>query len=68
MTSDPVHVARLYDIAAFERPLTPCERMEIGLDAAFDSGHVAALWERAALERPLAERELVEVTFDLAAV
>ena len=67
MTSDPAHIARLYDIAAFERPLTACERIEIGLDAELDAGHVAALWERAALERPLDERELVEVTFDLVA-
>jgi hypothetical protein len=67
MTSDPAHVARLYDIAAFERPLTACERIEIGLDAQLDAHHVASLWDVAAFERPLAARELVELTFDLAA-
>jgi hypothetical protein len=67
MTSDPAHIARLYDIAAFERPLTVCERIEIGLDAQLDAHHVASLWDVAAFERPLAERELVELTFDLAA-
>jgi hypothetical protein len=67
MTSDPEHIARLYEIAAFERPLTPAERVEIGFDTRLDDAHVVELWEIAAFERPLDERELVELLTDLAA-
>ncbi len=65
MTPDPTHVARLYDIAAFERPLNEVERIEAGLPARLDRGHVVHLWETAALERPLGEQELLEIELDL---
>lgn len=65
MSADPVLLARLYDIAAFERPLTLPERLGAGFETVIDRGHVATLWERAALERPLGERELAEVRADL---
>ena len=65
MTHDSDHVARLYEIAAFERPLTDVERFEAGLPARLDRDHVVHLWERAAFERPLGERELNEVSIDL---
>ena len=66
MTSHLDHVARLYEIAAFERPLTPAERVEAGFDTVLDDAHVVELWEIAAFERPLEERELVELLSDLA--
>jgi hypothetical protein len=66
MTHDPDRLARLYEIAAFERPLTDVERIEAGLAARLDHDHVVHLWERAAFERPLSDRELLEVTVDLA--
>lgn len=65
MTHDPDRIARLYEIAAFERPLTDVERLEVGLDAKLDDRHVVLLWERAALERPLGEAELHEIEIDL---
>ena len=67
MTQDPEHIARLYEIAAFERPLTEVERLQVGFSAQIDDGHVAELYEVAAFERPLDERELIEVELDLAA-
>lgn len=67
MTVDSDHLARLYDIAAFERPLTDVERLDAGLAARLDDAHVARLWERAALEEPLGERALHELELDLQA-
>lgn len=67
MTVEDQHVARLYDIAAFERPLTDVERLDAGLPAQLDAAHVACLWERAALEEPLGERALHELELDLRA-
>jgi hypothetical protein len=67
MTRDPDHVARLYEIAAFERPLTATERIEAGLAARLDTAHVVSLYERAAFEGPLGESELVELDLDGAA-
>jgi hypothetical protein len=61
MSSDPDRIARLYEIAAFERPLTETERIEVGLPAQLDEDHVVHLWERAAFERPLLEGELREI-------
>jgi hypothetical protein len=65
MTHDADRLARLYEIAAFERPLTDVERLEAGLAAHLDHDHVIHLWERAAFERPLGEHELHEVAIDL---
>jgi hypothetical protein len=65
MTRDADRLIRLYEIAAFERPLTDVERLEAGLAARLDDDHVIHLWERAAFERPLGENELFEVGFDL---
>lgn len=67
MGHDARHIARLYEIAAFERPLTDVERLEVGLPAQLDRDHVAHLWERAALEAPLGERDLHELELDLRA-
>ncbi len=64
---DGQHVARLYEIAAFERPLTDVERLDAGLAAQLDAARVACLWERAALEGPLGERALHELELDLRA-
>lgn len=58
-------ITRLYEIAAFERPLTDVERLDVGLGAGLDADHVVHLWERGAFERPLGERELREVEYDL---
>ena len=66
MTHDADRLIRLYEIAAFERPLTDVERIEAGLEARLDHDHVVHLWERAAFERPLSDRELLEVAVDLA--
>ena len=66
MTTDPKDpISRLYEIAAFERPLTDVERLEVGLDAHLDRDHVAELWEIGALERPLDQAELAEIELDL---
>lgn len=59
--------ARLYEIAALERPLTDVERLQIGLDARIDPRHVAYVLELAAFERPLGESELIELDFAFAA-
>jgi hypothetical protein len=67
MAPDPRHIARLYEIAAFERPLTDVERLEVGLSAELDSNRLRHLWERAAFEAPLGERELHELELDLRA-
>jgi len=67
MSDDPREIARLYEIAAFERPLTDVERLVVGLTARLDRDHVAHLWERAAFEGPLGERELHELELDLRA-
>ncbi|MEA2391444.1 MAG: hypothetical protein QOK31_1553 [Solirubrobacteraceae bacterium] len=67
MAPDPRHIARLFEIAAFERPLTEAERLAVGLGARLDHDHVVALWERAAFEQPLGERELYELEQDLRA-
>jgi hypothetical protein len=66
VTPDAARLSRLYEIAAFERPLTDVERLEAGLAAHLDHDHVIHLWERAAFERPLGEHELHEVAIDLA--
>lgn len=65
MQIDTRHIARLYEIGAFERPLTDVERIEAGLEAHLDHDHVVHLWERGALERPLGEHELIEIELDL---
>ena len=65
MTHDADRIARLFEIAAFERPLTEAERIEVGLDAKLDEDRVVHLWERACFERPLSESELREVELDL---
>jgi hypothetical protein len=67
MSDDRRHLSRLFEIAAFERPLTEVERFEVGLPAHLDRDHVAHLWERAAFEAPLGERELYELELDLRA-
>jgi hypothetical protein len=67
VTDDRQHLSRLYEIAAFERPLTDVERLDAGLGAQLDAAHVACLWERAALEGPLGERALHELELDLRA-
>ena len=67
MTISVSHINRLFEIAAFERPLTPAERIEAGLGARLDHDHVVHLWELGAFERPLGESELREVELDLAA-
>lgn len=67
VTLDRRHLSRLFEIAAFERPLTDVERLHAGLAARLDSAHVARLWECAALEEPLGERALHEVELDLRA-
>lgn len=66
VTPGPDPVSRLYEIAAFERPLTPAERLAAGLESRLDPAHVASLWEQAAFERPLGEGERLEVELDLA--
>jgi len=66
VTPGPDPVSRLYEIAAFERPLTPAERLAAGLESRLDPAHVASLWEQAAFERPLDEGERLEVELDLA--
>jgi hypothetical protein len=58
-------LTRLYDIAAFERPLTDVERVEAGFDARLSPSHIGELYEIAALERPLGESELREIEIDL---
>ena len=65
MTLDTDRIARLFEIAAFERPLTETERIEVGLPAKLDDDHVVHLWERAAFERALSEGELREIELDL---
>jgi hypothetical protein len=67
MPSDLEHIARLYEIAAFERPLSPAERVEVGFDTVLDDARVVELGEIAAFERPLDERDLVELLSDLVA-
>ncbi len=64
VTPGPDPVSRLYEIAAFERPLTHAERLAAGLEARLDPVHVASLWEQAAFERPLSERERLELELD----
>jgi hypothetical protein len=67
MAPDPHRITRLFEIAAFERPLTAVERLEVGLGARLDHDHVVHLWERAAFEQPLGELELHELEQDLRA-